>query len=612
MGWQMSISIMRVSWVGILVSLFMMSAGAFMSAEAYRSRLIDARFEMMETGAVGRVNVTAVVRNLSRDRGYVVAIVPPGTRQPVVLTRITDAANKGMKLSGPARLDANGQVRLPFQVVVSGRDRQAIPFVILILNADGVIIAADRKALFFESTGGRYKRGSYESVFLPKAESLRGVMEPKVRPIPIAYPPHAFLKSVKQIRFGDGVTPNIFFQGNRASGNVPHERKSEKQNVPAKDKHRNALASGWQELFGLKEARADGPFTVTGQLLYTTKSGGAAPAWNWTVQVTQVRGGASRLAAYASVTHTGRWSLTIDDSLLDRSLPIHVSYRPTNRFFHIVDREGVPPAAVEDARPISATGSGLDLGVALMNFSDAYWGLGDVYQAGILMWNGFVSTGINPEAAAPIRVYFPNTWYDCGDGTGDPWSCSSTDLRNIWLVAEYNDAYTVMHELGHSIQSKYWSGQPSGAGITHAGDLCYNPGLALSEGFADALAFFGSGLHFTPNPGELLEGGYDIETVADRSICLGQTNETRVAQALWDMMDASNDGRDQFYFGKDRPMTELAFGRPGRLVQIILGRRRDAVSDYLEDIRAGVDGPSNKNEINFILNDNSIMVPLPR
>jgi hypothetical protein len=492
---------------------------------------------------------------------------------------------------------------LPFQIIVSNRDKQALNVTILVINSRGLIVRAERQGLYFTVSAGTYQRGTYESAFIPTAESIRGITEQRVRRIPLFYPPPSM--KVETLRFAPGVIPQKFDDRELPTDFLPNDKENNwKDLLPGKRSERQPAFS-LQALLGVRDAHADGPYTVTGRLLFQSKAGAAVPAWGWTVQISQARPDGPRAIAGTSVDHMGHWRALFNSARLDPSLPLVVSYRPANRLFKLVDRDGVVPVAVEDPRPVS--GSGFDMGTSLLGFSAAFWGMGDVYQAGTLMWNGFRSAGIDAiRRREPIRIYFPNTWELCGDPSGPPWSCATSDGSQIWLA--HIDAYTVMHELGHSISSKFWSGQPDGAGGPHDGISCENGGLALSEGFADVMAFFAHGLYFLPSPGGAMDGGYDLETTADSSICAGERNEFRVAQSLWDIIDIPNDGGDTFYMGKDRPGTEL-YGRPARLINIVLANRRNAVSLYLADIRADVDGIPNKDAVNAIFIANTIMVP---
>lgn len=107
-----------------------------------------------------------------------------------------------------------------------------------------------------------------------------------------------------------------------------------------------------------------------------------------------------------------------------------------------------------------------------------------------------------------------------------------------------------LHELGHAIMA---AGTRSyGGGGEHRMSQCYNQGLAWSEGWATFLA---AAVSFSPGAEDprfqYLAGGVPIENVPD-STCRGDTNEWRVAAALWDFMDTHKDGADDFSTGFKR------------------------------------------------------------
>ena len=91
-------------------------------------------------------------------------------------------------------------------------------------------------------------------------------------------------------------------------------------------------------------------------------------------------------------------------------------------------------------------------------------GIGEMYHGAYLMWSKLYWTGeISPLRANPLKVYFPNTSFDCGDGTGVPWSCANCS-GTVWLTAEHGiQPDVVQHEFAHQLDSE--SGSTNGAPI---------------------------------------------------------------------------------------------------------------------------------------------------
>ena len=187
----------------------------------------------------------------------------------------------------------------------------------------------------------------------------------------------------------------------------------------------------------------------------------------------------------------------------------------------------------------------------------SYNGVGELVDAAMytwsrLYWNG----GINPVPASPVNVYAPNTTYDCGDGSGSPWSCANVG-GNIWLIASHSvQAQVVSHELGHQLNYKYWNyRRPANAGGSHSLTSCYPAklGMTLFEGFADFLA------GWVGYPGRsVAEGGFgsgrwalswDLESRnAPPSCTNGWENELWVGRTFWDLHDTRGDGNDVLWF----------------------------------------------------------------
>lgn len=176
-------------------------------------------------------------------------------------------------------------------------------------------------------------------------------------------------------------------------------------------------------------------------------------------------------------------------------------------------------------------------------------GIGEMYRAGYLLWSRLYWDGdISPMRATPLKVYFPNTSYDCGNGSGVAWSCARYD-GVVWLIAAHGvQADVVQHEFAHQVNYEFWDNRlPNGSCLSHS--LCsnYNIGLALSEGYADFMpAWVGCGRGDTTCTAS---AGSDIETTA---VC-GTTkeNEWNVAQTFEDLWDSHADGNDVLWYNHE-------------------------------------------------------------
>lgn len=186
-----------------------------------------------------------------------------------------------------------------------------------------------------------------------------------------------------------------------------------------------------------------------------------------------------------------------------------------------------------------------------------YNGVGELVDAAMYTWSRlYWDGGINPVPASPINIFAPNTTYDCGDGTGNPWSCANRN-GNIWLIASHAvQAQVVSHELGHQLNYKYWSNKnPANTGGSHSLNSCYPArlGTTLFEGFADFLAGWVGYPGRSVADGGFGSGrwtlGWDLESRnAPPSCTNGWENEVWVARTFWDLHDTRSDGQDVLWF----------------------------------------------------------------
>jgi hypothetical protein len=221
-------------------------------------------------------------------------------------------------------------------------------------------------------------------------------------------------------------------------------------------------------------------------------------------------------------------------------------------------------------------------------------GLGDVYNSAITFWNAFYVNGLNPERSSAIRLFFPNTWDNCGGSS--PWSCASVG-GDIWLIAAHTDPFTIQHELGHQLNNQYWNNaRPPGAGGSHTLTGCFNTGLALREGFANFAPFWVMQGNAAADPS--ITGGFEIEAPDASVICNGDTNEVWVAGTFWDLLDTHGDGQDNLWFNN-----------PVEVFSIYLGAGvKNGIKNYRTNYR-GAASPGHQTLIDNIYTNNTITVP---
>ncbi len=256
------------------------------------------------------------------------------------------------------------------------------------------------------------------------------------------------------------------------------------------------------------------------------------------------------------VQTNGQWNIDVPASLGFHGGAIRINYLSYNSYYAPQNKDS-NKYWWSDAWNV--TSSSFNTGHRFVDTDGGtYNGLGELVNSAMTMWSRlYWDAGINPVAASPIKFFFPNTWYDCGDGTGNPWSCATFEGDQIWLIASHGvQGDVVNHEMGHALQAKFWDGKrAAGSGGSHTLSGCYPSrlGLALGEGFANfmgawvgypernqAEGSFGSGiwgLSFEPE-----------QRTSPPNCSNGWENETWVARTFWDLHDTHADGDDILWF----------------------------------------------------------------
>ena len=246
--------------------------------------------------------------------------------------------------------------------------------------------------------------------------------------------------------------------------------------------------------------------TLSGTVLLVDEKGAARPG----AMVEVLLRGASGIAARAETDETGAWTLPRPDS------DVKVRLRLQNKFWSVQNPSTGAPYEWEAASgafqldPGSANGQ---IGYIHLQYVDA---MGFLSREGVgADWWG-----------KAVAVRYP--------GDGDYFTGSQ-------LVLTRAKAWDVnLHEFGHAVMAKGTSSY--GGGGYHQISKCYSQGLAWSEGFA---TFFAGAVRLDTGAEdarfEYLAGGITLENLP-ASVCKGDTNEWRVAAALWDIYDAHPDG----------------------------------------------------------------------
>jgi len=252
----------------------------------------------------------------------------------------------------------------------------------------------------------------------------------------------------------------------------------------------------------------------------------------------------------------GTWNLTVPGFPVFQGNRLRVFYRTKTSYYDVKDLNNNRYVWVDpDWLNIPAT---FNVG---HRFADTdggtYNGVGELVDAAMYMWSRlYWDGGINPVPASPVNIVAPNTTYDCGDGTGNPWSCANPG-GNIWLIASHAvQAQVVSHELGHQLNYKYWGGKrPANPGGSHNLNTCYSTriGMTLLEGFGDYIAGWVGYPGRNVATGGFGSGrwtlGWDLEDRNNPPNCTnGWENELWVARTFWDLHDTRSDANDVLWF----------------------------------------------------------------
>ncbi len=269
------------------------------------------------------------------------------------------------------------------------------------------------------------------------------------------------------------------------------------------------------------------------------------PAWSWKVRAWQQIGDIYIQIGGTVAASDGSWSI---DYLIPPfpNSKVRIDYQPANRFVQVQDANANVYTWGDNW---DQTGKVTNIGNRVIDLTPSGYasGIDAIYQSANALWRKFSANGMSALRDTPIEITYPNTLATNKCQSTDnnnntiPWSCSYADDGKIWLIQKHAVAGVVQHESAHSIHSYYWNGNmPSGGGIKHSRTKCYNPGLALTEGFADFMPYW---VQFSPSAVSPIEPtlNFNIETPG-AGTCPTASNETRVAATFWDTYDTHKDG----------------------------------------------------------------------
>ena len=344
-------------------------------------------------------------------------------------------------------------------------------------------------------------------------------------------------------------------------------------------------------------------YTVSGKFSYKGLDNQLHPGWNWLVKLWWEKpNGNWKDLGSRYIPPDGNWSISFNESGY-KGQNLRIQYR-AGSYFVMFQRENESEYWWGD--PVQSNiSNNFNIGhrVADTSTGGTVAGLGDVQYNAYRYWNKFMAAGINPERSDQIDVFFPNDFFDCGDGSGNPWSCASKG-GDIWLIGSHTNETVIMHELAHQTNNEFWGNKgPPGEGGSHLLSNCYNDGLALSEGYANAVpmwVIYGEKADSAP-----LSGSIDVESPDPSTICNGDTNETWVAAAFWDLLDHHSDDVDS----TDGASDALYFVNPAHVFALYFDAGVQNGMKNFRQIYRNASSTGHEPYIDEIYENNTISVP---
>jgi hypothetical protein len=299
------------------------------------------------------------------------------------------------------------------------------------------------------------------------------------------------------------------------------------------------------------------------------------PAWGWNIVAWWNDGGNWIELGNTIVSADGSYAMVVWHPEYSGQ-HLRMQIRARNPYFSIVkqnqsehryvsvDRYGIPQTFDDGARWVDAAANGAD-------------GIGEVYEAGYQLWHEmYFRAGINPMRAERVRVFFPNTWYDCD--VGEIYSCAQRDGQ-VWIKWEHTDPDTMQHELGHQMHYEFWDDKlPAATPGKHSFTKCYDRGKALTEGYADFVPIWVRNDRGNPPQG-FIESPHALFCKEP-----GKNNEGWVAATFWDLHDSAQDGADVIYFTGEGAVHAIFFNH---------GIAQDGASFGMDDFRTIYRGYAN-------------------
>ena len=497
---------------------------------------------------------------------------------------------KTIKRSKVISVRASGQGKLPFRFALENDGKRVVILMIEVYDKTGrQLLGRQSVDLYFMVSKGRYQQSSYAGLYVPR-EAVTPVTKAPSGAKTVPYPQTDKIKQIdpellkdlksRKARSSAAISPALDLQSQAALVGQPL------YNAP------QASSSGWgflAQLLGIADAKAaTGYFRVKGKFSFRGIDNYLHPSWHWQVELRGKKDDGEWVTlATDQVGQNGEWYASFAHYGYSGQ-ELQILYRMKN--FYVSFEKNEDGAAYLWGHTFNEIPTTLNIGhwYANTSRSGTAFGVADAYANSVLYLGQSLMRSINPIRDQPIRVFIPNTWYNCGldqeephscawsggdDGAGQLWLAPKHMYTINWLLAEPVDGLsipsifvitdfvpypkTLYHELAHHTHFEYWNNElPPYDSEAFIYDCvsAESKGQALVEGFADAVAFWH--LHELDEPAPT-EQSYTGNIESPINICKNESEPGLVAATLWDMMDTHDDDVAFDHMNFDNPADVL-------------------------------------------------------
>ena len=572
--------------------------------------------KLRDSGRATAVSGTVILKSRLNQPTQVKLVYPKVFRGA---SSLIDQKRYGIETNSAVLIHPRGSRHLPFRFRLNSNGKHLALLLIETYDKSGrTLLGRQPVDLYFMVEKGRYKRSTYAELYTTKEPTMVVLKTPSQAHVI----PHRSIGDLKKHGFPE--IPDKKLPETRG-GSIEKERKDSagippvrtrlsKPDIPNVLRAPSPGQNFFTRLLGIEDAVAGAPpYTIKGRFSYKGIDYQLRPAWYWEVVLSWKKSSNEWVTLDSGrVGYTGHWQLSFAE-LGYQGQNLYVSYRLNNQYVSFEKDEAGTP--YKWGHHFSDISNSLDIGHWYADTSPAgqYAGVADAYANSVDYFGRSLMHGIDPVRSQPIRVFIPNTWYNCGLDQEAPHSCARREGEDgagwVWMAAKHiytvnsilltpteglsilpyvflidfiPQDRTIRHELSHQLHYEFWDNElPPYDQVAYFNCTSAEAkGRALVEGFAEAVTFWH--LHeldeITPT-----EDGYvkNIESPFFDA-CKNEAVPAAVAGTFWDLMDTHED---------DDAFDHMHFENPVDVFSIFLGGGYYETMSELEDNYIEAFGP---------------------